>query len=187
MSQTPPHATTPITRTAEIEVFSNRFGTLFDDETVGPTGTPGRYLRWRWSGRGVVVVPVLDGRVGMWRMFRYPVGLVSLEFPRGSVEADESVEAGGLRELREETGLTASNAKILGSLHAESGLIESDVQVMSAEVESVAGPRGVEPMESIHSEPVWLDREQVSRLLRRRELTCAVTVTAWAMYLSHSS
>jgi ADP-ribose pyrophosphatase len=57
----------------------------------------------------VMVVPVLDdGRVVVERQFRYPVGQVLLEFPAGKLDAGESVQACGQRELREETGYHAA-------------------------------------------------------------------------------
>jgi len=77
---------------------------------------PGQYLRWRWqwSHQGVVVVPLHGDAVAVWAMYRYPVGAVSLEFPRGGAQPGEAVEAAALRELKEETGLVADDARTIG-------------------------------------------------------------------------
>lgn len=56
----------------------------------------------------VMVVPLLDdGRLLMERQYRYPLGLVMLEFPAGKIDAGESVLDCARRELAEETGYRA--------------------------------------------------------------------------------
>jgi len=56
----------------------------------------------------VMVVPLLDdGRLVVERQYRYPLGQVLLEFPAGKLDAGESVQACGQRELCEETGYQA--------------------------------------------------------------------------------
>ena len=57
----------------------------------------------------VMVVPLLDdGRLLLERQYRYPLGRVLLEFPAGKLDANESVQHCGQRELAEETGYRAA-------------------------------------------------------------------------------
>ena len=57
----------------------------------------------------VMVVPLLDdGRLVLERQYRYPLGRVLLEFPAGKLDAGESVQRCGQRELAEETGYRAA-------------------------------------------------------------------------------
>jgi ADP-ribose pyrophosphatase len=66
----------------------------------------------------VVVVPLLDdGQVVLERQFRYPVGQVMIELPAGKLDAGEDPLLCGLRELREETGYTASEWAYAGQMH----------------------------------------------------------------------
>ena len=66
----------------------------------------------------VAVVPLLDdGRLVMERQFRYAVGRVLLEFPAGKLDAGESPQACGQRELLEETGYQAREWARAGVLH----------------------------------------------------------------------
>lgn len=66
----------------------------------------------------VMVVPILDdGRLVMERQFRYPIGQVLLEFPAGKLDAGETVQRCGQRELAEETGYRAAEWARAGVLH----------------------------------------------------------------------
>src|SRR5690349_5776890 len=85
-------------------VYPTRYGCLYDDAVVGPTGRQGTYLRWEWKGAGAVIVPTDGQRLYLWPMYRYPIGCESLEFPRGAAEPDETVTDAAARELAEETG-----------------------------------------------------------------------------------
>lgn len=57
------------------------------------------------------------GEFVLVRQFRFGVDAFSLEIPGGVMEAGEDPVAAGLRELREETGCTGKNARLLGSIH----------------------------------------------------------------------
>ena len=66
----------------------------------------------------VMVLPLLDdGRLVLERQYRYPLGRVMLEFPAGKLDANESVQHCGQRELAEETGYRAAEWARAGILH----------------------------------------------------------------------
>src|SRR5689334_20415204 len=117
----------PIRRKRANEVFGNVYGSLYDDEVVSSAGVPGRYLRWKWSNPGVVVIPRWRDLIALIPSYRYPIGAVSLELPRGGRDPDESVEEAATRELFEETGLAAVSTTQLGAIYPDTGLIESAI------------------------------------------------------------
>lgn len=64
---------------------------------------------------GVTVIPVEeDGTVWCVRQFRYPIGREMLETPAGKLERGEDPAECAVRELSEETGLTADELIYLG-------------------------------------------------------------------------
>ncbi|WP_406836640.1 NUDIX hydrolase [Streptomyces sp. AHU1] len=171
----------PIRRQEAVEVYRNAYGSLYDDAVVSPGGKPGRYLRWKWSNPGVVIVPRWADTVALVPSFRYPIGDLSWEFPRGGREPDESVEQAAARELNEETGLTATATKRLGVLYADTGLIESPIEVVEAHVEApVSGKRSPEAMESV-AEPAWFGSAELCAAFADRRVRCAITIAAAAL------
>ncbi|MGH3614264.1 MAG: NUDIX hydrolase [Pseudonocardia sp.] len=175
----------PIRRAAEVRAFENSFGTLYDDHVVGPTGARGRYLRWEWGGLGVVVIPVHADTVGLWHMYRYPVSSSSWEFPRGSIEDDETAGAAALRELKQEAGVVGRDPETIGSLFAETGLIGTPVTVVAVVVDdrSVEAPEA-EPMESVAGRGRWLAGPEFQAAVAGQEVHCALTIAAWTMLIA---
>ena len=81
----------------------------------------------------VVVIPVLDdGRMIFERQFRYPLGQVFLEFPAGKIDPGEDILHTGKRELREETGYTASEWRYLGVMHPCIGYSNERIEIFLA-------------------------------------------------------
>jgi ADP-ribose pyrophosphatase len=174
----------PIRRRQEVEVFGNRFGRLYNDEVVFPSGTEGRYLRWQWNQRGVVVVPVGPSGLALVPSYRYPVGASSLEFPRGGCEPDEDVQMAAARELKEESGLTAISVRTIGQIHTDTGLIETSAHVCLAVVQSPENAQArPEETESVAA-PIWLPQDRLLDGIRQGRITCAITMAAFAVAMA---
>jgi 8-oxo-dGTP pyrophosphatase MutT (NUDIX family) len=76
---------------------------------TAPTGKPGIYGMICFTNQAVGVFPLFDdGTVALVGQKRFVLGAYSWEMPEGGVPHDETPEAGGRRELREETGLEAA-------------------------------------------------------------------------------
>lgn len=66
----------------------------------------------------VVILPLFgDGRVLLERQFRFPANGIFLEFPAGKIDRGEDILVAAQRELKEETGYTASSWHYLTTIH----------------------------------------------------------------------
>lgn len=84
------------------------------------------------GGVGVVAMDD-DGFVYMVRQFRYPFYETTLEIPAGKLDrGGEDTKSAGIRELREETGLTADNIEYLGSFYATPGFCDEKLAIYFA-------------------------------------------------------
>lgn len=109
------------TQASSQEVFKGNFLHAFVDHVTLPDG--GQATREYVVHPGaVMVIPLLQDAQGAWRVvlerqFRYPIGLVMIEFPAGKLDAGETVAACAQRELLEETGYTANEWARAGLMH----------------------------------------------------------------------
>lgn len=83
---------------------------------------------------GVTVLPVLDGRIGLQRVYRHPIARWVWEAPRGFIDANESPAEAAARELEEETGLVcrADDLMPLSAVAPEGGVIQGRLMLFAA-------------------------------------------------------
>ena len=108
-------------RLASEELFRGSFLCALRDTVRLPDG--GTSVREFVLHPGAVVVIALlpdDGaglRLVLERQYRYPVGQVMIEFPAGKRDPDETALQCAMRELREETGYSATEWARAGVTH----------------------------------------------------------------------
>ena len=68
----------------------------------------------------------------MVRQFRYPIGRAMLEVPAGKLEKGEDPLEGAIRELREETGLTAEKLVYFGGTYPSPGFCDEQLHIYLA-------------------------------------------------------
>jgi len=91
---------------------------------------------------GVAVLPVMEGKIGLLRIYRHAIQTSGWEVPRGFVEPGESEEGSALRELEEETGLRCDDGGLesLGYLAPEPGVLAARVHLFVARRCSITRP-----------------------------------------------
>lgn len=195
---TTPAAPTVTTQTADEPVWANPFVsvrmqpvTRYDgfqyDTTVVRSG----------SGKGAVVIPVCTfrgrGFVGVIDIDRPAIGnRRGIEFPRGGTVDLGAKEA--LRELREETGLVGVTPDLIGIVHPDTGILDTEVAIYRAPVAPVLTPTG----DWARQAEGWLDPEtgSVFRWMSEPEflgaimagkVTCGLTLSSWSMHKANSA
>lgn len=82
---------------------------------------------------GVAILPISEnGEITLVRQFRYPFGIDILEAPAGKVEKGEPHLECGIRELSEETGISAENMQYLGFIYPSPGCMTERIHLYIA-------------------------------------------------------
>jgi 8-oxo-dGTP pyrophosphatase MutT (NUDIX family) len=107
----------PWRRRSRSLVYENPWVSVLHDEVDRPDGRPGVYGVIHFRNHAVAIVAI-DKRdrvvlVGQWR---YTLDAYSWELPEGGVPPDEAPLAGAQRELREETGIQASDWRAISQI-----------------------------------------------------------------------
>lgn len=105
---------------------------------------------------GIAVLPLRSGAIGLMRMYRHPYGGHGWEIPMGFVDRGETPEQAAVRELEEETGLTADAGALvsLGGLSPAPSVVRARIRLFAA---TAAGPESSAPAdEAGHGQFAWI-------------------------------
>jgi ADP-ribose pyrophosphatase YjhB (NUDIX family) len=127
---------------------------------------------------GVAVLPILDGKFGLLRIYRHPVRDHVWEVPRGFVDPGEQPDVSASRELEEETGLQCAPRHLvdLGTVFPEPGILAARTHVFAATRCQRPGPYTANEMG--HKELRFFDVEELAGLTRQQTIQDATTLAA---------
>ena len=134
---------------ASSTVYQGHFLTLKRDTVRLPNGQNASREYVQHPGAAVVLALSDDGGIVLERQFRYPVGRTMLELPAGKLDAGEAPLHCAQRELREETGYTATHWAYAGQMHLAIGY--------SSEVLHIYFAQGLQQQERQLDEGEFLD------------------------------
>lgn len=164
-------------------VFENRYLRLVVDLVENAAGI--RYAYARILGdepyNGVVVMPVLNGKVVFLKQFRHAMREHELELPRGFAEKDRDPLENAQIEIREELGVDPRRMQYLGAIANDSGLRAGLVHAFACEVEDIkelAADEGIEGVELLSFEDI--DERIYDGRIRDSHSICAVY--KWKMF-----
>jgi 8-oxo-dGTP pyrophosphatase MutT (NUDIX family) len=166
----------PWTTTESQVVYENPWIRVREDRVVRPDGQPGIYGVVHFKNRAVGVLPVeTDGSVWLVGQHRYPLDQYSWEIPEGGCPEGEDTEACALRELQEETGLSAGRLEPILTTHL-SNSVSDEWGVIYRATDLVPGPSEPEGSESLLVRRVAFS--EALALVRRGEITDSLSVMA---------
>jgi len=125
---------------------------------------------------GVTVLPIdEDGFVYCVRQFRYPMSEHLLEVPAGKLEYGEEPLLCAIRELSEETGISASEFLDLGKVYPSPGFCRETLYIYMAKGLSF-GSAHLDHNEFLDVEKIHID--ELFRLVMNNEIADAKTIIA---------
>jgi len=125
---------------------------------------------------GVTVIPIdEEGFVYCVRQFRYPMAEHLLEVPAGKLERGEDPLECAVRELSEETGISADELTFLGKVYPSPGFCRETLYIYMARGLNF-GVAHLDHNEFLDVEKIHLD--ELVRLVMTNEITDAKTVIA---------
>lgn len=172
----------------------NRFLNMYDLDVVTKTGHKGLYhvasrakgvsdlkLNTRVNKPDGVIIYALYGekrdRVVLIRQYRFSIGDYIYEFPAGLVDKGENYHQAGVRELREETGLTFHPMEV-DEMYSRPyfttiGMTDESCAAVYGTADGELSKDGLEDGEEI--EVILADRVEIRRILKEENvsLVCA--------------
>lgn len=129
--------------------------------------------------RGAVAIAAVDnaGYIYLVRQYRYAFDEELLEIPAGKLEAGEenTQKEAAIRELREETGLTADSVEYLGVIYPSVGMLTERIHLYLARG-LTQGEMDLDEDEYLHVERIPVS--QVEEMVRHGEIRDAKTICA---------
>lgn len=125
---------------------------------------------------GVAVLPVQDGKVGLIRVFRHPLGRWSWEAIKGHAEPGEGARDAAARELFEEAGFFVTGEEVMdfGVISPEPGLIKARTQLFLV---IVGGKVHHDVKRELgHGELAFFDDDEIDNLIRLNKIQDASTL-----------
>jgi ADP-ribose pyrophosphatase len=86
----------------------------------------------RHHGSAVIVPVFADDTIAFVKQYRHAAGKYLLEIPAGTLDEDESPEAGARREVEEEIGVIAGNIEKLAEFYVSPGFLTEKMHVFLA-------------------------------------------------------
>ena len=127
------------------------------------------------GGSGAVILPIMNKKILLIKIFRHPTRQWSIEIPRGFGEAGLSPEEIAQKEISEEVGGKIKKVVSLGVIHNNTGLDSSNVSLYLAYLDEVGIPRKAEGITEI----IWVTVNEIEKMISNGQITDSFTISAY--------
>ena len=128
------------------------------------------------GGSGAVILPIMNKKILLIKIFRHPTRQWSIEIPRGFGEAGLSPEEIARKEISEEVNGKIIKVVSLGILHNNTGLDGNNVHLYLAHLDEVGNPRKAEGIDQI----LWVTVDEIEKMISQGQITDSFTISAYA-------
>ncbi|MTI40533.1 NUDIX domain-containing protein [Fulvivirga lutimaris] len=113
--------------------YDNPWIEVVEHDVINPGGGKGIYGKVHFKNQAVGVIPIDDeGNTWLVGQHRYTLDEFSWEMPEGGAPYGEDVLEAAKRELKEETGLTASSFELILTMHNSNSVTDEIAYVFLA-------------------------------------------------------
>lgn len=124
----------PWTTLSSREMYQNKWILVEEHDVVNPSGGKGIYGKVHFKNKAVGVIPIdTDGNTWLVGQYRYTLNEYSWEIPEGGCPIGIEPLDAAMRELKEETGLTANKWTLLMRIHTSNSVTDEEGFVFLAE------------------------------------------------------
>lgn len=159
---------------SEKKIYTNQWISVVEHEVINPSGKPGIYGKVSFLNKAIGIIPV-DVELNTWLVgqYRYTLDEYSWEIPMGGGRVGEDVLENAKRELKEETGLSASKWTLIMRIHTSNSVTDEEGFVFLAEVLS-AGDTSFDDTEQLEIRKLPLS--EAVQLVMDGKITDAISI-----------
>ncbi len=131
---------------------------------------------------GTAVLPVMDGKILLLKIYRHPINAFSWEIPGGFLDPDEGTGESAFREFEEETGYTCAKEDIqsLGYMTPNTGILAARIHLFVARKCRMS--KDFVPSEMGLRELQLFSMDEVDRMARESLIQEPCTLVAYYRY-----
>lgn len=160
-------------------VYENAWLEISHREVINPAGKDGIYGVVKFKNKALGIIPIDEnGNIYLVGQFRYTLNEYSWEIPEGGGPFDEDVLDAAKRELKEETGLLASNWTNLSRIHTSNSATDEEGFLFLAEGLSQSE---AEPEETEELQVKKIHLSEAVEMVMRSEITDAISIAGILM------
>lgn len=155
-------------------VYNNPWISVREDQVINPKGGPGIYGVVSFKNKAIGIIPIdAEGNTYLIGQYRYSLNEYSWEIPMGGGLLENDILESAKRELKEETGFTASRWTNIARLHTSNSVTDEEGFVFLAE-DLTAGETAFEETEELKIKKVSL--AEAVRMVMENEITDCISV-----------